>query len=93
LLCILFTVINAPIFSQRYLLEFDDKKSAELLEMMEKSILVDDFEKQYYVHLYDRVQANQRKPQRYGTHPYQDAKTGNWKLSSKPYLLLPPLKK
>ena len=52
----------------------------ELLGMMEKSMQEGNFEKQYYAHLYDRVQANHHKPQRYGTLRVKDAESGEWKL-------------
>lgn len=78
-------------------------QQAELLEMMEKAMNDNNFEKQYYAHLYDRVQANQRKPQRYGTLRYRDEETGEWKLYAvedeeklatyRQEVGLPPLKK
>ena len=78
-------------------------QQVEILEMMEQAMLENNFEKQYYAHLYDRVQANQRKPQRYGTLRYRDDETGEWKLYAvedesklntfREEVGLPPLKK
>lgn len=75
----------------------------ELLKMMKKAMEENNFEKQHYAHLYDRVQANQRKPQRYGTLRYRDTESGDWKLYSledenklatyRAEMGLPPLKK
>ena len=56
------------------------EQQQELLEMMEKCMSENNFEKKYYAHLYDRVQANQRKPQRYGTLRIRDEESGEWKL-------------
>lgn len=78
-------------------------QQAEFLEKMKEAMLANNFEKKYYAHLYDRVQANQRKPQRYGTLRYRDKETGEWKLYTiedraklreyRKEVGLPPLKK
>jgi len=75
----------------------------KFLQQMEEAMLADNFEKKYYAHLYDRVQANQRKPQRYGTLRYRDEESGEWKLYAvedqkklatyRTEMGLPPLKK
>lgn len=78
-------------------------QQVDFLAQMEKAMLADNFDKKYYAHLYDRVQANQRKPQRYGTLRYRDEESGQWKLYAvedseelaayRVEMGLPPLKK
>ena len=51
-----------------------------MLEMVEKAMLDNNFEKSHYAHLYDRVKANLRQPQRYGTLRYKNKKSGKWEL-------------
>ncbi|RMG81786.1 MAG: hypothetical protein D6714_12365 [Bacteroidetes bacterium] len=51
-----------------------------ILRLMEEAVQKGEAKKEHYAHLYDRVQANRGKPQKYGTLRWKNPETNLWEL-------------